>query len=156
MFKLKDLNVLNLSKGATWEEIKESYDSLRELYSLEENSFLFNAIEELDDDNKEIELKKIKDAYKELESTYLSNSNDINLLIILKREELNLSIHQVSKELLVDDELIVAIEECSFDKFKDSAYLRWILKKYLNLLSLNIVEDYMKYYREEIKNNKET
>ena len=61
-------------------------------------------------------------------------------LIKKKREELNITIEQVSKSLKIRKTLIISIENNKIDEFASKAYYYGYLKQYLKFLNLDYIE----------------
>ncbi len=149
MDKTKYLEILDLKKNAKWEDVEKAYNTLKNLYVTNNNNYLFWAIEEFSEEDKEKQLENIEFAYQELRKYYKVKKLQDGTFIKQYREQNNISLIEIAQALNIDEDIISAIEENNYSIFKDSGYLRWILKKYIRELSLhdNVVDDYMQCYR---------
>ncbi len=170
--KKKYLNILGLSSGATFVEIKRVYKRLLRLYA-SETSIISPIAGDFSKRKKQKVIRELGDAYNKLSAqieyeqflekkktrpskTEKYPDHSMRGIVfsgrILKdiRKKLGIQLYDVSLETKIRKEILKNIELERFEDLPQEIYLRghvWSYAKYLSLNPKKVVDDYIKKYK---------
>ncbi len=150
----KYFDVLEIEPTATGNEITDSYQHLKRLYT--SSSLATSPIaDEFSDDEKNEILKEIEQAFQQLSRMVreeeLQEELTFQLLSLKKeREKAGLSHQDIENKTGIPAKMIAHIESDKFHKLPEAGYLRWYITTYARTLDLEarkVADGYMKRFR---------
>jgi flagellar biosynthesis protein FlhG len=170
----KDYEILELDPSASFEEIKNAYLVLKDLYS-SESVATSSAEDEISEEQKKDILRQIEDAYTRLSKLFEEKSSSKKTVDVAEssaeelekissditifsghalrqvRESLDIDTHEVALATKIRKDCIEKIEQERYADLPHEVYLRGFVFNYARYLSLDpekVAEDYMKRYNE--------
>lgn len=150
----KYFDILEIEITASGQEIAESYNHLKKLYTTSTMATSPLADEFSQEERNQI-LEQIEEAYQQL--SQMVRHEEIQeelafqqLSLKKEREKAGLSIQDVEAETGIPVKIISNIEVDKFHKLPEGGYLRWYISTYAKALGLDakkVADGYMKRYR---------
>lgn len=175
----KYFDILEVDSNVSLVEVERAYQHLKNLY-LSDSMVTLPIEDEFSNMEREEILKQIEEAYTKLKSLYAEevlqeqplisislpeiseeenkddpSFNDINFKE--RRENLGLSVHDLSVSTKIPCKVIINIELEKFHKLPEGGYLRWHIMTLAKVLSIDpkkAANEYMKKYRDWKKKHK--